>query len=303
MQKTLYVVVGPTASGKTDFAISLAQKLGTQIISADARQIYRELEIGTGKPTPAQLASVPHYFINSHSIHEDFDAGQFEKQALELLDDLFTKVEAVVMAGGSGLFVQAVCEGFDDIVTVPDSVRAQVIADYHDKGLEFLQNELQNLDPVYFEQIDSQNPMRVMRAIEVMRTSGLPFSAFRRKNLKTRPFRIIKIGMACQREQLYAKINSRVDEMVAAGLEAEARKLWPHKGLISLKTVGYSEFFDYFEGKTDLSTCIELIKRNTRRYAKRQLTWFRRDIQTIWLMPEEREEFIKNLKITHKKII
>ncbi len=294
-------MVGPTASGKTDFAIRLAQKYETEIISADARQVYAELNIGTAKPSQPQLNQFKHHFIGSHSIHQVFDAGSFEVEALKVIRSLFEQNDTVVMVGGSGLFVRAVCEGFDDIVPIPEWIRASVIADYQQKGLLFLQEELQSKDPLYFEQVDTQNPMRVMRAVEVLRASGQPFSSFRSQKPAQREFAIHKIGIDWPREQLYERINRRVEAMLEMGLEEEARSLWPLKGLIPLKTVGYTEFFDFFEGLTSRQACIELIKRNTRRYAKRQLTWFRKDANTRWLKPQEMDAFLQDDSFSLKK--
>jgi tRNA dimethylallyltransferase len=299
--KLLIAVVGPTASGKTNFAIELAQRFETEIISADARQVYRELNIGTAKPTPQQLATVKHHFVSCQSVSQVFDAGSFEQQALEVIRELFEKKDVVVLAGGSGLFVQAVCEGFDDIIPIDESVRENVIADFKQRGILFLQQELKSVDPDYFERVDTQNPMRLMRAVEVFRASGKPYSSFRGNKAKKRDFAITKIGLDLPREQLYERINKRVDAMIKAGLEQEVRELQVYKDLIPLKTLGYTEFFDYFDGKISLPTCIELIKRNSRRYAKRQLSWFRRDVQTKWLTNRGIDLFFDNIDFLDQK--
>jgi len=275
--KSLIVVGGPTASGKTAFAIRLARHFGTAIVSADSRQFYREMNIGTAKPTEEELAQVPHYFINSLSIGQEYSVGDFERDALQVLGELFQKHEVVVLVGGSGLYIKALCEGLDEFPEVPPEARSAVEEEYRAKGLAFLQEELAQTDPDYYKQVDRQNPHRLIRAIAVYRASGRPFSSFRKANSQARPFSPIYLQLHWPRRELYRRINRRVEQMVAAGLEAEARALYPRRQLAALQTVGYQEFFGYFDGAASREEAIALIQRNSRRYAKRQLTWHRRD--------------------------
>ena len=281
--KTLICIVGPTASGKTLFAIQLAQSLNTEIISADSRQFYRELSIGTAKPSPQELAAVAHHFINNKSIQDTYSAGDFEKEALRKIDELFKKHDTLIMVGGSGMYIDAVCNGFDPLPEVAHSIREDVINKYESLGIGFLQEELKRLDPKYYESSDIQNPQRIMRALEVIYSTGKPFSDFRQKKAKQRDFRVKTYGLNWERNELYARINARVDLMIKDGLEQEAKINAPFKDNYALCTVGYNEFFDYFDGKQDLKTTVSLIKQHTRNFAKRQLTWFRRNAETIWL--------------------
>ncbi|HTD39158.1 MAG TPA: tRNA (adenosine(37)-N6)-dimethylallyltransferase MiaA [Mucilaginibacter sp.] len=285
-QKTLIVIAGPTAVGKTAVAIKLAQQLNTEIISADSRQFYREMSIGTAKPDAEELSQVKHHFINSHSITENFTVGDFEKQALQLLDELFKTHDDVIMAGGSGLFIQAVTQGFDVLPVADPGIRTNLNQEFTEKGIEYLQEKLKSADLIYYKQVDLNNPQRLIRALEVFETTGKPFSSYRMAVASKRPFESIKIGLNLPREVLYGRINQRVDIMVKQGLVEEVRSLLPYRHLNALNTVGYSELFDYFDGKTDLNTAIELIKQNTRRFAKRQLTWFRKDKEIKWLMAD-----------------
>ena len=281
--KTLFVIAGPTASGKTAAAIQLAQHLKTVIVSADSRQFYREISIGTAKPSNEELSAVPHYFINSHSITEVVSAGDYEKQALALLDQLFKTNDEVILVGGSGLFIKAVCEGFDAFPDPTPGIREQLNQQFEEKGIEYLQEALKLADPEYYEQVDLNNPQRMIRALEVFESTGQPYSSFRKSTLNSRPFAVKKFGLTLPRDVLYQRINQRVDGMVAQGLIEEVSSLLPSRNLNALQTVGYSELFDYFDGKTSLETAIELIKQNTRRYAKRQMTWFAKDKEIIWL--------------------
>ena len=283
MNNQLLVITGPTASGKTATAIELAKHYKTVIVSADSRQFYREMSIGTAKPTDEELAAVKHYFINSHSITESFTAGDYEKECLGLLNDLFKIHDVIVLVGGSGLFIKAVCEGFDNFPDAKPGAREKLNQEFNEKGIGHFQEKLKIADPEYYEQVDLNNPQRVIRALEVFETSGKPFSSYRKSNLNKRPFRIIKLGLNLPRAALYQRINRRVDDMVKQGLVEEARSLLPYRHLNALNTVGFSELFDYFDGKTDLPTAIGLIKQNTRRFAKRQLTWFGKDKEIIWL--------------------
>lgn len=281
--KNLIVVVGATAVGKTDFCIRLAQNLETVIISADSRQFYREMNIGTAKPSQEELAAVPHYFINSHSITTEYNAGQYEKDVLELLEKLFLQYDNVIMTGGSGLYINAVCNGMDEMPDIPETLRQELNQRFETEGLEKLVQELTVLDAVYAAQVDKANPQRVIRALEVCLASGQPYSSFRTKQAVTRPFNIIKLGLNRQREELYARIDARMDKMIAEGLLEEAKSLYAYRQHNALQTVGYKEIFDYLEGQYDWAECVRLLKRNTRHYAKRQLTWFRRDESILWL--------------------
>lgn len=281
--KELIVVCGPAASGKTKLGIDLAQKHQTEIISADSRQFYKEMSIGTAKPTPAELSQVKHHFIDSLSIQQDYNAGQFEKDGLACLQNLFQKHDKVVCVGGSGLYIQALCEGFDDLPDVSPETRQQLKAELEKFGLEKLVHELLKKDELYALKVNQKNPQRVIRALEIIRTTGKTFTSFRQKNVDKRPFQVSKIGIDWDREKLYERINLRVDLMLKEGLEEEVKALYPFKHLNALQTVGYTEFFDYFDGKISKQEAIRLIKRNSRRYAKRQLTWFKRDETTTWI--------------------
>jgi len=281
--KTLIVVAGPTASGKTALAIELAQKLKTEIISADSRQFYREMSIGTAKPTPDELSQAKHHFIDSLSITDSFSVGDFEHQGLTLLEDIFKTHDAAVLVGGSGLFIKAICEGFDELPTVSPETRGRLNLELEEKGIVYLQEKLKAADPVYYNQVDLNNPQRIIRALEVFESMGIPFSSYRKGSANPRPFRSVKIGIDLPREVLYQRINRRVDIMVEQGLVEEVQALLPYRHLNALNTVGYSELFDYFDGKTDLETAISLIKQNTRRFAKRQMTWFRKDKTIHWI--------------------
>jgi tRNA dimethylallyltransferase len=285
--KTLILIAGPTAVGKTDTAIQLANHYNTVVVSADSRQFYREMSIGTAKPNADELAAAKHYFIDSHSITESFSVGDFEKEALALLDDLFQQHDVVILAGGSGLYIKAICEGFDDLPTADPGIRHRLNQDFTEKGIHYLQQQLKAADPDYYAQVDLNNPQRLIRALEVFETTGKPFSSFRTSAINKRPFHIIKFGLNLPREILYQRINQRVDLMVKQGLLDEVKALLPYRHLNALNTVGYSELFDYFDGKIDLNRALELIKQNTRRFAKRQLTWFNKDKEFIWLEPGE----------------
>ncbi|RZA01398.1 MAG: tRNA (adenosine(37)-N6)-dimethylallyltransferase MiaA [Sphingobacteriaceae bacterium] len=290
---TLIVIAGPTAIGKTAAAIQLAQHFNTVILSADSRQFFKEMSIGTAKPNAEELAAAPHYFINSHSISEAFSVGDFEKQGLELLDELFKAHDIIIMVGGSGLYVKAICEGFDHIPDADDGVREKLNAELEEKGLAHLQEKLKQADPDYYNEVDINNPQRVIRALEVFESTGKPFSSYRVANTNTRPFNIIKIALDMPRELLYSRINRRVDIMMEQGLLDEVKSLLPYRHLNALNTVGYSEVFDYLDGKVDLDTAIDKIKQNTRRFAKRQLTWFRKDKDFHWF--EANKNLHKNL--------
>lgn len=272
----MILVAGPTAVGKTRKAIELALQYKTEIISADSRQCYREMNIGVARPNPEELAAVPHHFIASHSIHDNLNAAWYEKFALDKVNELFTRHTVVVMVGGTGLYIKAFMEGLDEIPETDPVIRASVIRDYEEKGLHWLQEEVKQNDPVFFTQGENQNPHRLMRALEVVRSTGKSILSFRKGEKAQRPFDIKMLVMDLPRPQLYERIDQRVDEMVNAGLEEEARGLYAFRHLSALQTVGYQEWFDYFDGNTSREEAITLIKQHTRNYAKRQGTWFRK---------------------------
>lgn len=291
--KRLIVIVGPTGSGKTDLSIRLALHYRAPILSTDSRQVYRGMPIGTAQPTEEQLNTVEHHFIASHDIEDKLSCGEYEVQALACLEKLFAQHDDVVAVGGSGLYVRALCEGMDELPQADEALRRELERRLADEGIGALAEQLRELDPRYYEEVDRSNPARVVRALEVCLQTGRPYSAQRTGVRRERPFRIIKIGVDLPREVLYDRINRRVDAMVAEGLEAEARRLYPHRELNALQTVGYREFFDCFDGRVTRDEAVELIKRNTRRYAKRQLTWFRRDPGIRWFAPTDDEEMIR----------
>ena len=283
LDKTLIVIAGPTASGKTAAAIQLAQHYHTVIVSADSRQFFREMSIGTAKPTEEELAAAPHYFINSHSITEPFSVGDFERECMQLLDELFKKHDVVILVGGSGLYIKAITEGFDELPTADPDIRDRLNTELAANGIAALQERLKQVDPTYYTEVDVNNPQRVIRALEVYEATGNPISSYRKSIVNKRPFHIIKFGLDMPRAKLYNRINQRVDMMVNDGLVEEVAALTPYRHYNALNTVGYSELFEYFDGKTDMDTAISAIKQNTRRFAKRQLTWFRKDKELIWM--------------------
>ncbi len=276
-KKYLYIIGGPTASGKTALAIKEAIRLNTVVISADSRQFYREMSIGTAKPSQQELDSVPHFFINNLSIHDEYDVGTYENEVIHLLDELYKKHDIVIMAGGSGLFIKAVTDGLDDFPEIESEVKEKCQLIFENEGIEGLQQFVRQKDPQYFAEVDIQNPRRLLRAAEVILQSGQTYSGFRKKSRKNRNFTTIKYLINPERELLYDRINLRVLQMVEQGLEDEARQLYAYRHSKPLQTVGYQEWFDYFDGKITRDQAIELIQQNTRRYAKRQLTWFRND--------------------------
>ncbi len=286
-KKTLVVVVGPTAVGKTATAILLAQHFNTEILSADSRQFYREMSIGTAKPDAEELAAAPHHFINSHSIAQEYSAGDFERDALKLLDELFLTKDTVIMVGGSGLFVRAVCEGLDDLPKAPEGVRDALNKAFEENGLEPMKARLKELDPAYYAVADIDNPQRVIRALEVYEATGNPMSFYQKKEQASRPFQVVTVGLNMDRPKLYERINLRVDNMLAAGLIDEVKSLEQYRHKPALLTVGYSEIFDYFDGYLSLEEAIDKIKQNSRRYAKRQITWFKKYGNTTWFEPHD----------------
>ncbi len=291
-QPHLIVLAGPTAVGKTALSITLAKHFRTEILSADSRQFYREMNIGTAKPTAAELSQVKHHFINNLSITEEYTAGKYEAEALTILEELFKEKEVVVVTGGSGLFIKALCEGLDDIPPVDPEVRERLNHEWQQAGLDSLLTELSQRDPVYYEVVDRDNPVRVIRALEVCRGTGMPYSSFRTSVKKERPFRVVKIGLNREREELYQRIDLRMDQMLKEGLLEEVRALQAYRDHNSLQTVGYSEVFGYMEGQYDYEEMVRLLKRNSRRYAKRQLTWFSKDEEFHWFHPAQEKEII-----------
>lgn len=285
--KRLLVVVGPTGSGKTDLSIRLALHYGAPILSTDSRQVYRGMPIGTAQPSVDQLQAVEHHFIASHDLTDNLNCGEYEVQALVRLEELFADHDWVVAVGGSGLYVRALCEGMDDLPQADEPLRRELERRLAEEGLGALAEELRELDPEYCRTADLNNPARVMRALEVCLQTHMPYSRQRTGERRPRSFEIVKIGIDLPRDVLYDRINRRVDRMLADGLEAEARALYPYRELNALKTVGYREFFDYFDGRIGYDEAVELIKRNSRRYAKRQLTWFRRDSEIRWFAPDD----------------
>tara|TARA_X000001036_G_C20678044_1_gene804889 strand:+ start:1885 stop:2799 length:915 start_codon:yes stop_codon:yes gene_type:complete len=283
----LLSIIGPTASGKSDLALKLASYFKTRIISADSRQFYRELNIGTAKPSAAALKKVPHHFINSHSILEEFNVGDFEKSVIDLLNKFFRQYNILIMVGGSGLYCKAVWEGLDKFPIIDTDLRSAINEEVSENGLDPLLAELSKSDPIYFNQVDQQNPARIKRAIEVIRSTNEPFSSFHGKAKTVRLFENLKIGISLDRKVLYDKIDSRIEQMIKNGLFEEVKSLIPNRHLNALQTLGYTEIFDHYKGKYDKEETIRLLKRNSRRYAKRQLTWFQKDDDINWLDPNK----------------
>ncbi|MGI9526426.1 MAG: tRNA (adenosine(37)-N6)-dimethylallyltransferase MiaA [Weeksellaceae bacterium] len=294
--KTLVVIVGPTAIGKTAMAIQVAQYYNTEIISSDSRQFYKEMTIGTAVPSKLELAAVPHHFIHHKSIHEPYSVGDFEKEAIAYIESFFQDHDVLVMVGGSGLYEKAVTEGLDEFPDVPENYRNKLNKALDESGLAMLQKELKEKDPVYYQEVDQDNAHRIIRALEIIRFSGKPFSYFRSQKKKTRDFNIIKIGLKTDRDVIYDRINQRVDAMMTKGLLDEVKSLAPYKNLNALQTVGYREIFSYLDDEISLEEAVEEIKKNTRRFAKRQLTWYRKDEQVKWFAPQEATEVLAYLK-------
>jgi tRNA dimethylallyltransferase len=293
MKNFLIVILGPTGVGKSDLSVDIASHFNTEIISADSRQFYKEMKIGTAVPSADQLGRVSHHFIRSLSVKDYFSSSLFERAVMELLPSLFSKNKIVIMTGGSGLYIDAVCNGIDDIPDIDPSVREKYNAKFKKEGIESLRAELKLVDPDYYGRVDLRNHKRIIRALEIYGTTGRHFTEFLVKKKVERDFNIIKIGLARNREELYQRINERVDEMIRDGLEDEARELYEFRELNPLKSVGYREFFDFFEGRISREEAIELIKRNSRRYAKRQMTWWSRDRQIKWFAPSQVQDIIK----------
>lgn len=299
--KTLIAIIGPTGIGKTDLGVYLAQKLETEIISSDSRQFYRELKIGTAVPSEKELAAAKHHFIGNLSIHDYYNASTFEFEVIELLNELFQTKNQVLMVGGSGMYIDAVCKGIDDLPEIDPEIRTQLEHKYQNEGIESLRFELKRLDPEYYNVVDLRNPKRILKGLEICLMTGRTYTSYRTSIKKERDFKILKIGLTMDREKLYNIIDSRVDNMVENGLIDEAREFYSNKHLNSLNTVGYKELFAHFDGEYDFEKALELIKRNSRRYAKRQLSWFNRDKEISWFEPSQKKEIekfiIENLNI------
>ena len=291
--KTLIVIVGPTGVGKTALCLEVAERLGTFIINADSRQIFRDIPIGTAAPTAEEQKRVKHFFVGKLHINDYYNASIFENDVIELLDKLFGEKDNIIMSGGSMMYVDAVCNGIDDIPSVNESIRQQVKSLYEADGLDIIKEKLNKLDPEYFEIVDKNNPKRVIHALEICLSTGKTYTSFRTNTKKERNFRIIKIGLNRDRDELYSRIDKRVDLMIENGLMEEAKQMYPYKELNSLNTVGYKELFNYFDGKCTLDEAIFKIKSNTHKYCRKQLTWFKRDKDIHWFNPDNVEEIIK----------
>ncbi len=295
--KRLITIVGPTGAGKTSVSIALAKHFNTEVISSDSRQIYKGLTIGTAAVTPQEQDGIPHHFVGTLEVTDNFNAFEFEKQALKVIEESFEHYDNLVMCGGSMMYIDAVCKGIDEMPDVDLSIRKQLIKQQEEEGVDALSQRLYEIDKTYYDAIDPKNPARVIHGLEVYLTTGKPISSFRQNTSKERPFDIIKVGITLPREQLYERINLRVDKMLEAGLEEEARRFYPCRECNSLKTVGYRELFDYFDDKITFEEAIRLIKRNSRHYAKKQLTWFRKDEKTRWFAPDQESEILAYLKV------
>lgn len=296
MNKYLIALFGPTGVGKTDLSIDIAKSLSTEIISCDSRQFYKELRIGTAVPTTEQLSAIKHHLIQNKSIHDYYNVSMFEFDVLDILKELYKEKDSAMLVGGSGMYINAVCNGIDDIPDADMKLRESLTKRVETEGLDSLRHELKLLDPKFYDIVDLHNTQRVLRAVEVCLQTGKPYSSFRKESPKQRDFKIIKIGLNRDRQELYERINLRVDMMVDEGLVKEVKSVYEHKHVNALKTVGYRELFDHFDGKHSYEKAIELIKRNSRHYAKRQLSWFNRDKETHWFHPEETDKIIAFIK-------
>ena len=292
-QKNVVLLTGPTGIGKTNISIELARKLGTSIISADSRQIFREMKIGTAAPTPEQISRVPHFLVGSHSIFEYYNAWEYEQEALSIADEQFKQTDTLLLTGGSMMYIDAFCHGIDELPTVDQQLREDIQKQYEKEGIESIRRQLKLLDPDFYRQVDLKNPKRVIHAVEMCLMTGRPYSEMRTNPKKERPFGIIRIALDMDRTALHQRINQRVDQMLKEGLEEEARALYPHKHLNALNTVGYRELFQYFDNEINRNEAIRLIKRNTRRYARKQLSWFRRDNEMCWFTPDNPDKIYK----------
>ena len=296
MPRTLIVLIGPTGVGKTELSLSIAESFHTCIVSADSRQLYADLKIGTAAPTPGQLARVPHHFVGTLQLTDYYSAAQYETEVMNKLEELFKENDVVVLTGGSMMYVDAICKGIDDIPTVDKETRELMLQRYEEEGLEQLCKELKLLDPEYYNIVDLKNPKRVIHALEICYMTGKTYTSFRTRSTKERPFHIIKIGLTRDREELYDRINRRVDIMMQDGLLEEARSVYTYKHLNSLNTVGYKEMFKYLDGEWTLDFAIEKIKQNSRIYSRKQMTWFKRDTDITWFHPEQQKEIMQHIK-------
>ena len=296
MAKNLLVIIGPTGVGKTELSLRIAENFGTEIVSADSRQLYANLKIGTAAPTPEELQRVPHHFIGTLQLTDYYSAAQYEEDALKLLDHLFQTKDVVILTGGSMMYVDAVCKGIDDIPTVDEETRKTLLERYEKEGLAQLCAELKLLDPDYYKIVDLKNHKRVIHALEICYMTGKTYTSFRTQEKKTRPFRMIKIGLTRDREELYARINQRVDIMMEQGLLDEVKQVYPYRQLNSLNTVGYKELFNYLDGEWALPFAIDKIKQNSRIYSRKQMTWFKRDEEIRWFHPNQEEDILTYIK-------
>lgn len=296
MSKTLVVLLGPTGVGKTELSLRLAEYYHSPILSSDSRQLYRELIIGTAAPTQEQMRRIQHYFVGTLDLHEYYSAARYEEDVIKLLDKLFVSHDIIFMSGGSMMYIDAVCKGIDEIPTISDEIRHYTVEKYNSEGLDYICRELKKLDPIYYEQVDLKNPKRVIHALEICYMTGQPYSELRTNRIKERNFNIIKIGLIRERKELFSLINARVDEMVAKGLIEEARRVYAYKDYNSLNTVGYKEMFKYLSGEWSLEQATEKIKRNTRVYAKKQITWFKKDDTIQWFHPKEEKAIIEYIE-------
>ena len=296
MPKNLIVLIGPTGVGKTELSLSIAESFHTCIVSADSRQLYADLKIGTASPTPDQLARVPHHFVGTLQLTDYYSAAQYEAEVMNKLEELFKENDVVVLTGGSMMYVDAICKGIDDIPTIDKETRELMLQRYEEEGLEQLCKELKLLDPEYYSIVDLKNPKRVIHALEICYMTGKTYTSFRTRSTKERPFHIIKIGLTRDREELYDRINRRVDIMMQDGLLEEARNVYAYKHLNSLNTVGYKEMFKYLDGEWPLDFAIEKIKQNSRIYSRKQMTWFKRDTEIAWFHPDQQEEIMQHIK-------
>jgi tRNA dimethylallyltransferase len=303
MKNILIVLLGPTGVGKTDVSIGLASRFNCEIISADSRQFYREMSIGTAVPSDIQLKTISHHFIRFISVTSYYSSSLFERDVLNLLPELFNRNKFVLMAGGSGMYIDAVCDGIDDIPDTDPEIRQKYTEKFRQEGIEGLRAALRLLDPEHYSKVDLKNHKRIIRALEICETTGQPYSSFLKKDKRQRDFSIIKIGLKRSRDNLYARINSRVEEMIKAGLEEEARSLVNYRNMNALNTVGYKEFFDYFDGLVTREKAIELIKRDTRRFAKRQMTWWAKDTEIMWFNPDSTDEIAGYIEEKSKGIL
>ncbi len=295
--KTLIIIAGPTAVGKTDLCVKLAKLLNTEVVSADSRQFYRELAIGTAKPTLEEMDGVKHHFINSHSIQDYYSVGDFERDCLAVLSEIFKRKDVAILTGGSGMFIKIITEGIDEMPEADLEIRQNLAQRLENEGLEVLANELKSLDPIYYQQVDIQNTQRVLRALEVCMATGQPFSSFRKNQKVVRPFKMIKIGLERPREELYARIDKRMDIMLTNGLEAEAKLVMDFREHYALRTVGYREIYEHLDGEYNREEMVRLLKRNSRRYAKRQMTWFKNQDEFQWFDAKDEAEIMRFIEI------